>query len=140
MKTEELIKFADYAKEQYNIHIPLGLIKEYIKESQHPIEQEKPSEQPIAYEFHCVESGHCYVDYIRRTELEHSDETYIQKPLFYARQKHIPTDDLSDEDRLEPIQNALYATQRFSVDECTQISEGILDYLKDANFVIVRDK
>ena len=35
MEIKELIEFADYAKEQYNIHIPLGLIKEYIKESPH---------------------------------------------------------------------------------------------------------
>jgi hypothetical protein len=47
---------------------------------------------------------------------------------------------LSDEDRLEPIQNALFATQRFMIDECINIAEDILESMKDANFIMMCDK
>ena len=43
-----------------------------------------------------------------------------------------------DEDVLEPIQNALYATHAFSLDDCTGLANGILSYLKEAGFAIVR--
>ncbi len=45
---------------------------------------------------------------------------------------------LDNEDALEPIQNALYATHAFSLDDCTGLSNGILSYLKEAGFAIVR--
>lgn len=45
---------------------------------------------------------------------------------------------LDDEDVLEPIQNALYATHAFSLDDCTGLASGILSYLKEAGFAIVR--
>lgn len=45
---------------------------------------------------------------------------------------------LSEEDVREPIQNALYATNKFLTDECTELADGILNYLKDAGFKIVK--
>lgn len=45
---------------------------------------------------------------------------------------------LPDEDVSEPIQNALYATNAFTTDQCSNITDGILLYLKDAGFDIVK--
>jgi hypothetical protein len=45
---------------------------------------------------------------------------------------------LPDEDVSEPIQNALYATNAFTTDQCSNITDGILLYLKDAGFEIVK--
>lgn len=45
---------------------------------------------------------------------------------------------LSDEEMREPIENALYATKRFLTTQATDLAEGILEYLKDAGFTIVR--
>ncbi len=45
---------------------------------------------------------------------------------------------LSDEEMREPIENALYATKRFLTTQATDLAEGILQYLKDAGFTIVR--
>ena len=45
---------------------------------------------------------------------------------------------LGDEDIKEPIQNALFATNSFTVDECTKLSDGILMYLKDAGYKVVK--
>jgi hypothetical protein len=44
----------------------------------------------------------------------------------------------SEEDIREPIQNALYATRHFLTDQCTELADGILDYLNDAGFKVVR--
>ena len=43
-----------------------------------------------------------------------------------------------DEEMREPIENALYATKRFLTTQATDLAEGILEYLKDAGFTIVR--
>lgn len=45
---------------------------------------------------------------------------------------------LSDEEMREPIENALYATRRFLTTQATDLAEGILEYLKDAGYTIVR--
>jgi hypothetical protein len=45
---------------------------------------------------------------------------------------------MSDE-YLEPIQNALYATNRFTTDECEQIAEGILNYINESPLPDVTD-
>lgn len=45
---------------------------------------------------------------------------------------------LSNEEMREPIENALYATKRFLTTQATDLAEGILEYLKDAGFTIVR--
>ena len=37
----------------------------------------------VAYEFHNYESGHCYVDYIKRPDLEDGGE-YKKIPLHYV--------------------------------------------------------
>lgn len=44
---------------------------------------------------------------------------------------------LDDESILEPIQNALYAAG-FSTDSCTTLADGILLYLKDYGYAVVR--
>lgn len=44
---------------------------------------------------------------------------------------------LDDEAAVEPIQDALYATGRFTTDECNVLSEGILRYIKDAEIMMV---
>ncbi len=38
---------------------------------------------------------------------------------------------------LEPIQNALYATGKFTTDDCDLLSDGILQYLNDAGLKVV---
>jgi hypothetical protein len=45
---------------------------------------------------------------------------------------------LSYEEMREPIENALYATKQFLTTQATDLAEGILEYLKDAGFTIVR--
>ena len=45
---------------------------------------------------------------------------------------------LSEEDIREPIQSALYATRHFLTDECTELADGILTYLNDYGFKVVR--
>lgn len=44
----------------------------------------------------------------------------------------------SDEEIREPIQNALYSTDRFMTHECTELSDGILTYLNEAGYKVVR--
>ena len=51
---------------------------------------------------------------------------------------HVGGSLLSDEEMREPIENALYATKRFSTTQATDLAEGILQYIKDAGFTIVR--
>lgn len=45
---------------------------------------------------------------------------------------------LSDEEMREPIENALYATKRFLTTQATDLAEGIIQYIKDAGYIIVR--
>lgn len=44
---------------------------------------------------------------------------------------------LDNEEAIEPIQDALYATGRFTIDECDTLAEGILMYIKDRNICMV---
>ena len=44
---------------------------------------------------------------------------------------------LDDETAAEPIQDALYATGRFTTDECDTLADGILRYIKDAEIMMV---
>ena len=56
--------------------------------------------------------------------------------------KGIYPDVLSDEEIREeirePIENAIYATNRFLTTEATDLAEGIIQYIKDAGYSIVR--
>ena len=45
---------------------------------------------------------------------------------------------LSDEEMREPIENALYATRRFLTTQATDLAEGIIQYIKDSGYIIVR--
>lgn len=40
----------------------------------------------IAYEFFCSETGHSYVDYIKRSDIEQTGKEYMEQPLFYKSQ------------------------------------------------------
>ncbi len=44
----------------------------------------------------------------------------------------------SDEEIREPIQNALYSTDRLTTDQCTELAYGILAYLNESDFKVVR--
>lgn len=44
----------------------------------------------------------------------------------------------SDEEIREPIQNAIYATGSYTTDQCTEFADGILTYLDEAGFKVVR--
>lgn len=48
------------------------------------------------------------------------------------------SDQSSEEEIREPIQNALYATGTFTTDQCSNITDGILLYLKEAGFKVVK--
>ena len=45
---------------------------------------------------------------------------------------------LLEEEKLEAIENALFATKRFSIIECTNLSQGILLYIQDDGHDIVK--
>lgn len=47
---------------------------------------------------------------------------------------------ISDAEIREPIENALYATGNFNTGDCTDLAIGIIDYLKDAGFVIMHSQ
>lgn len=44
---------------------------------------------------------------------------------------------LGDEIAATPIQDALYATGKFTTDDCSTLADGILQYIKDAKMIIV---
>jgi hypothetical protein len=44
---------------------------------------------------------------------------------------------LDDETATAPIQDALYATGKFTTDDCSTLADGILQYIRDAGFSIV---
>ncbi len=48
--------------------------------------------------------------------------------------------EVDKETALTPIADALYATDRFPVDDCQEIAEGILRYINDYNMRVVRIK
>jgi hypothetical protein len=79
----------------------------------------------------------------KRTELSEQDVTDALLKLIESSKVVLPQADVrlslpSDEDIREPIQNALYATRHFLTDQCTELADGILDYLNDAGFKVVR--
>jgi hypothetical protein len=43
-----------------------------------------------------------------------------------------------EEEIIEPIQNSLYATGRFLTEECTELAIGILTYLNESGYKVVR--
>jgi len=38
----------------------------------------------------------------------------------------------------QPFQDALYATGRFSTEQCEQLTDGLLQYIDDAGLAVVR--
>jgi len=58
-----------------------------------------------------------------------------QKPQLH---KHSVMPSLpSDEEVRTPIQDALYATGKFTTDDCDTLSDGILQYIKDAGMKVI---
>jgi hypothetical protein len=49
-----------------------------------------------------------------------------------------PSNKHNNNNGIEPIENALYATGRFLTTEATDLAEGILEYLKDSEFEIIK--
>jgi len=45
---------------------------------------------------------------------------------------------LLEEEKREPIENALYATVQMTIDQSTDLAEGILTYIKDHGYDIVK--
>lgn len=41
---------------------------------------------------------------------------------------------------LEPIQDALYATGKFIPEECTELAFGIIQYIEDAGYSVIKTK
>jgi hypothetical protein len=72
---------------------------------------------------------------ITEQELINAVEALLQQHDVSGRSEQLPQ--LDDETVLEPMQNALYATNRFTTDQCSTLAEGILMYLKDAKMKIV---
>lgn len=56
------------------------------------IENYQRRNNPIAYEWWNPKTGHCYVEYVQRPELE-SDGEYIKIPLYYSQSQPNPTKD-----------------------------------------------
>lgn len=68
-------------------------------------------------------------------ELIDSVQPQLQQHDVSGQSEQLPQ--LDDETVLEPMQNALYATNSFTTDQCSTLAEGILMYLKDAKMKIV---
>jgi hypothetical protein len=50
-------------------------------------------------------------------------------------------DEIADiETACEPITNALYATGRFTTEQCDQLADGILQYIKDYGLIIYKKR
>ena len=45
-----------------------------------------------------------------------------------------------DEEMAEPVQDALYATGRFTIDECNVLTEGILMYIKERGIINLKSR
>jgi len=68
-----------------------------------------------------------------KRELEHYNAKLF-KLLVCTREE----DSLESEDKMAIIQDALYATGKFSTEDCNVMAEGILQYISDANLEIMR--
>jgi hypothetical protein len=75
-------------------------------------------EEPIVEVGNITDSGdYCYTD-------------------LSVRQITLPTED----EQWEPFQDALYATGRFTLYECDQLTDGILQYIKDCGIELIKIK
>lgn len=70
--------------------------------------------------------------------------TELQATIFNLMQannlhlQNVSVSVLSDEEMREPIENALYSTNRFLTTQATDLAEGIIQYIKDAGYTIAR--
>jgi hypothetical protein len=71
------------------------------------LEPSQSEPKPIAYEFQCLETGHCYVDYIKRKDLEEEGSEYKAIPL-YLQPVSPDKDKLSAEEMLKTISKRLW--------------------------------
>lgn len=68
-------------------------------------------------------------------KLNNELQQLLNKHNVSGRSEQLPP--LDDETVLEPMQNALYATNSFTTDQCSTLAEGILMYIKEAGMKIV---
>jgi len=45
---------------------------------------------------------------------------------------------IEEDEKLTPVEDALYATGKFTPEQCTKIAKGILLYLDDANIMLMK--
>ena len=65
-------------------------------------------------------------------KINDSDICYIRAGKYYTPSV------LVEEEKREPIENALYATGKFTTSQATELAQGILQYIKEAGYTIVR--
>ena len=64
--------------------------------------------------------------------------TYYNNELYKLLITSKPEEDLTDGDKYAPIQDALYATGNFTTEQCDNMTEGILQYIDDAELELTR--
>ena len=66
-------------------------------------------------------------------EFRHSFSSDLDAVIAGSGENHV-----DDERALEPIQDAIYATGRFTTADCDKIANGIIDYLRTAGMNIYK--
>ena len=57
--------------------------QDYIAKQLNALFASQNPERVIAYEFYCPATGHCYVDYVHRADIEAPGKEYMPRPLGY---------------------------------------------------------
>ena len=85
-------------------------------------------------------SGH---DFVYATGFENMVGLLDEFAALYAQQiadKMVEERIILDEEMAEPVQDALYATGRFTIDECNVLTEGILMYIKERGIINLKSR
>jgi len=112
-----------------NIH-PLPRTKQHKTSAMKTKEMEKVASEKYDILGHNVES------FFHWSDKDIWCDGYVTAMDEYASQFQQEWIPVEEETAREPIQDALYATGRFTKDECDVLSDGILRYINDANLVI----
>ena len=67
-------------------------------------------------------------------------EEYISLVVHQLADKMVEERIILDEEMAEPVQDALYATGRFTIDECNVLTEGILMYIKERGIINLKSR
>ena len=86
---------------------------------------------------HCSDNGLLSM-HLGKSILAAMDEYTQQQVKNHAVLSPVSVSVLSDQEMREPIENALYSTNRFLTTQATDLAEGIIQYIKDAGYTIVR--